>query len=208
MWDGIASSYDRKFEKEYCPIFKRLSQQLNMNDQVLEIGCGSGLVSFEAAKYCSFVTGIDLSESMIAIAQEKKERFRIDNIKFLVGNAENLPKQMDIFDKIILCNCLHVVDSPSAVLEEAKRNMADKSKLLLFTYCHKEKLKPRQFLFSFGMRFLHRIGCIPAMHSFSFLDVKELCERVGLISLHEELFSAGGFPCAFFILQNHSSQTR
>ena len=42
-----------------------------LNGKILELGCGTGRVSIELAKNGYFVTGLDLSESMLEIYKNK-----------------------------------------------------------------------------------------------------------------------------------------
>jgi predicted TPR repeat methyltransferase len=44
----------------------------NSLGSILDLGCGTGLVGSELKKYCSYIIGIDLSKSMLEIAQKKK----------------------------------------------------------------------------------------------------------------------------------------
>ncbi len=62
------------------------------NKEILEIGCGNGV----QAMYINSVynplriTGIDLNKGNIEIAKSEKERANINNVKFLIGDAQNL----------------------------------------------------------------------------------------------------------------------
>jgi ubiquinone/menaquinone biosynthesis C-methylase UbiE len=62
------------------------------NKDILEIGCGNGVQAlyinsrFEPLS----ITGIDLNKANIEIANFEKERVKVTNVQFLVGDAQNL----------------------------------------------------------------------------------------------------------------------
>jgi len=62
------------------------------NKEVVEIGCGNGVQSiyicqnFKPAR----ITGIDLNEANIKIAESEKERANEEKVRFIVDDAQNL----------------------------------------------------------------------------------------------------------------------
>ena len=59
------------------------------NGKILELGCGTGRVSIELAKNGYFVTGLDLSESMLEIYKNKLNNLSkniIEKINLINGN--------------------------------------------------------------------------------------------------------------------------
>lgn len=62
------------------------------NKEVIEIGCGNGVQSiyiyqnFKPSK----ITGIDLSEANIEIAESEKKRVKADKVSFIVDDAQNM----------------------------------------------------------------------------------------------------------------------
>lgn len=79
--------------------------------RILDIGCGTGTL----ATWCmreglpiDHIVGLDMSEGMIAKATAKAEELGInDRVRFLVGDAENLPFAAGSFDIITCCNSFH-----------------------------------------------------------------------------------------------------
>ena len=65
------------------------------NKSVLEIGCGTGRITFPLAKKVSEMIAIDIDESAI---EEALKRNRYENVKFLVENIETtkLGKKFDV----------------------------------------------------------------------------------------------------------------
>jgi 2-polyprenyl-3-methyl-5-hydroxy-6-metoxy-1,4-benzoquinol methylase len=65
---------------------------------VLDCSCGDGYGSFMLSKLAKTVYGLDKSEETIKLAQIK---YKSDNINFLIGQAENLSFQENLFDIIV-----------------------------------------------------------------------------------------------------------
>lgn len=199
LWDRIAPRYDANFRQDYYGLIEKITGELDSSDAVLDIACGTGLISFEAAKKCASVTGVDLSEDMIRVAKGKKADFGTENIEFLAGDAMRLSGVAGRFDAVILCNILHVAEKPARVVEEAKRFLSPAGRIILATYCHGEPLRFKHALFSRGMYLLHKLGRIPYMHRLSFQDVLAVCGKGGLTVERSELIAVEGFPCAFVV---------
>jgi ubiquinone/menaquinone biosynthesis C-methylase UbiE len=79
---------------------------IKKNQTILEIGCGKGTTTmFLAQQYSCRVTGIDLSEAMVACAQAKAvERNLTGQTHFLVADGEHLPFNDAVFD-IVISEC-------------------------------------------------------------------------------------------------------
>lgn len=94
---------------------------ISPGQQVLEIGCGTGIVSFGAAPHVQRLIAVDLSPEMIAEAQRKAQSLAVSNIDFRVGDGYSLPFADGSFDVVLLFNVLHIVQEPATLLREARR---------------------------------------------------------------------------------------
>jgi len=89
---------------------------INLGDNILDIGCGNGFLAYDLAKKAKMVVGIDLDERSIGFA---KKRFSASNIKYLVGDAlKDLP--VGDFDAIVLSNVLEHIEDRVKFLKEIK----------------------------------------------------------------------------------------
>jgi ubiquinone/menaquinone biosynthesis C-methylase UbiE len=98
--------------------------QLDGTSCVLDVGCGPGNTACLIAKqYGSRVWGIDISEVMIAKAQEKARRQGVtDKVEFRVADASDLPFESDFFDVVLFESVLTPLpgDKKQAMAEMVK----------------------------------------------------------------------------------------
>ena len=78
--------------------------------KVLDVGCGTGLFAWSAAKKGANVTGIDFSEEAIKIA---KKRQNIANLKFEKKDVKEIKEK---FDVIVSIGTLEHMDNPLKIL--------------------------------------------------------------------------------------------
>ena len=94
------------------------------NKEILEIGCGNGVQALyiNAIHHPLKITGIDLSKANIEIANSERERADIDNVRFLVDNAQNLTQiPSDSVDVLLNIESAFHYPDKSAFLKEAHR---------------------------------------------------------------------------------------
>ena len=95
-FDTIARTYDQlnrvmTFGLDRC--WRRRAVR-GLQDDVLDVACGTGDMVLELKKRGCTVTGIDLSEEMISIAKTKA------SATYIVGDAEHLPFPDATFDAV------------------------------------------------------------------------------------------------------------
>jgi 2-polyprenyl-6-hydroxyphenyl methylase / 3-demethylubiquinone-9 3-methyltransferase len=88
--------------------------------QVLDVGCGGGLLAEELARRGCAVTGVDPSRDSLEVARAHAAGSAL-SIKYLAGVAEALPFADEHFDAVICCDVLEHVDDLGAAVKEAAR---------------------------------------------------------------------------------------
>jgi ubiquinone/menaquinone biosynthesis C-methylase UbiE len=82
---------------------------------VLDFGCGTGLLSLHLQPLARTVTGADTAEGMLAVLAAKIEGAGIANMKlFHIGPDGNLPEGP--FDRVVSAMTLHHVPDPALAL--------------------------------------------------------------------------------------------
>jgi ubiquinone/menaquinone biosynthesis C-methylase UbiE len=134
VWDKAAPGYDEQiafFEKNW---FSGGREWLaaRAHGRVLEVAIGTGrnLPHYRAD---AFVTGIELSPAMLAIARQRA----VDlgrNVDFRAGDAEHLPFAGASFDTVVCALSLCTIPSPAAAIAEMKRVLVPGGRLLLLDH--------------------------------------------------------------------------
>lgn len=88
---------------------------------VVDFGCGTGVLTVEIARWARKVTAIDRSASALEQASARAERQGLQNVTFLEADLAKLPLATGKKDLVVISQSLHHVADPEAVLAEAAR---------------------------------------------------------------------------------------
>lgn len=106
-----------------------------VSEEVLDLGCALGSVSFSLAPSCRTITGVDYSKTAIARAKELLKTSPFDNIVFTVGRADGLKFPDDSFDLIVCADLIEHLypEVYLGALDECRRVLRKGGKLILWT---------------------------------------------------------------------------
>jgi arsenite methyltransferase len=97
---------------------------LNPGDVVLDLGSGGGIDVLLSAKRVGptgKAYGLDMTDEMLALANENKRKAGADNVEFLKGEIEHIPLPDNSVD-VIISNCvINLSANKTQVLNEAFR---------------------------------------------------------------------------------------
>lgn len=134
FWNKWASRYDRTMSgsrNTYDFIIREIKKTLSRDMTVLELACGTGLISERIAGSVKLLEATDFSEDMIRKAKEKTHSSRLH---FSVQDATNLPYASETFDAVIISNALHIMPSPDKALSEISRVLKPNGILIAPTF--------------------------------------------------------------------------
>jgi arsenite methyltransferase len=98
--------------------------QLNSGETVLDLGSGGGIDVLLSAKRvgpAGKAYGVDMTDEMLALANENQRRAGVENVEFLKGEIEHIPLPDGSVD-VIISNCVINLSADKAqVLKEAYR---------------------------------------------------------------------------------------
>jgi arsenite methyltransferase len=101
-----------------------LLAQLREGETVLDLGSGGGidvLLSARRVGPAGKAYGLDMTDEMLALANENKKKAGIANVEFLKGDIESIPLPDESVD-VIISNCvINLSTDKSRVLREAFR---------------------------------------------------------------------------------------
>ena len=122
-----------------------------VEDKVLDVACGPGIVACEFANKVNHVTGIDITPAMIEGAKNLQRERNIDNVSWKLGDVNRLPFEDDCFSLVVTRYSFHHLIEPKQVLDEMKRVCKPNGKILIIdvtpdkykveAYNHVEKLR-------------------------------------------------------------------
>ncbi len=136
FWDKIAGLYDL-FElvyngKVYRALGKRVADEIDKNDVVLECACGTGAISKQIAPRCRGLFATDFSIGMLKQTARKCRNY--SNVKIKRANIEKLKFRDNNFDKVVAGNVIHLLDDPYQAVAEMIRVCKVGGKVIIPTY--------------------------------------------------------------------------
>lgn len=98
--------------------------KLNPGETVLDLGSGGGidvLLSANRVGPAGKAYGLDMTDEMLALANENKRKSKIENVEFLKGEIEHIPLP-DASVDVVISNCvINLSADKDSVLREAFR---------------------------------------------------------------------------------------
>ncbi|HKT10063.1 MAG TPA: arsenite methyltransferase [Gemmatimonadaceae bacterium] len=133
-WDPITANLYDAGETAGLPVEALLASlgcgnptalaELHEGETVLDLGSGGGIDVLLSAKRVGTTGkayGLDMTDEMLALALQNKERAGIANVEFLKGHIESIPLPSNTVD-VVISNCvINLSGDKRAVIAEAYR---------------------------------------------------------------------------------------
>lgn len=125
-WDKAAVYYENFWRRQLKPAQDKLLEMaaLQPGQKVIDIACGTGLVSFPAVEKVGkngFVLGTDISDGMVDIGNKTAREKNETNIRFERMDAEELNVPDEAYDVSVCALGLMYVPDPVKALKEMYR---------------------------------------------------------------------------------------
>jgi ubiquinone/menaquinone biosynthesis C-methylase UbiE len=125
-WDKASPYYEVFWQEQLKPAQNLLLElaDLKPGERVLDIACGTGLVSFEAAEQIGnngHLIGTDISDKMVEMASAMAEQKGTKNVLFERMDAEELSYDENTFDTLLCALGLMYIPDPAKALSEMYR---------------------------------------------------------------------------------------
>lgn len=125
-WDKAAEFYEDSWKAQLKPAQTKLMQMaaLKPGEKVMETSCGTGLITFQAARAVSpggEIMATDISDTMLELAKQRMDELQIHNITLRRMDAEELDLEDARFDAALCCLGLMYFPDPVQGLKEMFR---------------------------------------------------------------------------------------
>jgi SAM-dependent methyltransferase len=114
----------------------RAAYGIGPGDEVVDIGCGTGLTTREAARAAApgVVVGVDVSERMLARARQVTAAERIDNVRYELGDAQSHRFEPAGFDVAISRFGTMFFSDPAAAFANVAAALRPEARLVLLVW--------------------------------------------------------------------------
>lgn len=190
--DSVAGDMERHYSpgRSWEATARSLACLLNLGD-VLDIGCGDGVLAELIHRHVASYTGIDHSKNIIEAARNRLAT--AENCFFQQGDMHALPFDDNQFDQVLMLQVLTYSPEPATAISEARRVLRPGGKLLLTTlkqHPHQEQVK------AFGHVNL----------GFDEDELMQLAQQAGLIVQRVQLTSREQKPPHFEVITLETSK--
>lgn len=199
FWDRFANYYDsfidKVFRKTYKDIIENLESDLDLNQNVLEIGTGTGIIPFSIYSKVSSIVATDISPEMIRVANQRLIDSKIKNIAFQVQDSYSLTFPDKSFDIVIASNLFHILYEPEKPLNEVKRVLRDNGIFIAPTICAGESTKTKVIATVVGA-----VSGFKVVNKWSIYDFKTMLINNGF-AIDKTVTIDGRFPVAYIVMK-------
>ncbi len=179
FWDQAAGAYDFQVNKKFAQSYKdtaELSRKyLQPEKSLLEIGCGTGIMTVTTAPLVESVCAIDISPAMLSAAEKKAQSMGIGNITFAVSDIFDSGLDGRQFDIVSAFNVLFLLENEDKVIRRIRSLLSPSGIFISVTDCHGHAW----FLQRFLMYILSRSGLIPYMRQYTTGSLEQSIEKHG-----------------------------
>lgn len=181
-WGRFPDTYDKRMEYVVGrELIEDIIQELNRLPELgelVEFGCGTGIYTEVIVSKAKRMVATDLSDSLLAVA-----RTRIGDHPKVTIQKENCMAasfSSGALDSVFMANLIHVIESPSRLLDECYRILRKSGILVIVTFTDKEMICWEKI--KMGLRFVKSWGKPPAQtHSFSPDNLASMMTEAGFI---------------------------
>jgi 2-polyprenyl-3-methyl-5-hydroxy-6-metoxy-1,4-benzoquinol methylase len=176
FWNRSANGYDKEEMKDKevrTKILERTRKYLKKQQNVLDFGCATGILSNEIAGDVNMVYGIDISAEMIKIAQSKARARNIQNVDYSHATIFDGKYKAGSFDVILGVYMLHLLDDMPKALKRIHELLKPGGCFISVTPCLEKSLA------GMALSLVSKIGLIPSLSLLSVAELESFITQAG-----------------------------
>ncbi len=139
-WNGGESvhyvDHADRYDRQLAPFTEALLEQVRLSPDrsLLDVGCGCGALTLAAARFADSAVGIDISTPLTEVASERASTARIDNVEFVVADAQTYAFAPGTFDLVVSQFGLMFFDDPVGAFSNLRRSLAPGGRLAFVSW--------------------------------------------------------------------------
>lgn len=176
FWDKVAEGYDKSSEKSFKEANEKTinytKKYCKRSDELLDIGCGTGMLTVQLTDYVKHITAVDQSEKMLEIAQNRNK----DNkIAFILSDEKNSSLQKDAYNIITAFNLLLYIKQDDDFIKNVYDCITEGGYFICVSDCMGECNGAVRLL----MKLFIKLKIIPFMHFFTIKELESKITNIG-----------------------------
>ncbi len=192
FWDKTAEKYAKTPIADldaYHFTLGRTRSYLSPDDQVLEVGCGTGSTALLLAGDVARIVASDVSPKMIEIAQRKAHDEGVTNAEFITADLFSDPVGDGPYDVVLAFNVLHLLPDAPAAIRRLHGLLKPDGLFISKTVCQPGKGAPLKFrLLKMVVPVMQWVGLAPYVNFMSSRTLDDAIEAQGfkIIETHDQ----------------------
>ncbi len=190
FWDKKASKYVARPIKDmasYERAMERVRSYLASDQEVLELGCGSGSTAMLLAKHVKHMTASDASAKMLEFGRAKALKDHCENIEFMHSRAGDTALGEKSYDVVMAFNLIHLIKGEKRVLEQIHSFLKPDGLFISKTPC----LGEVAFYWRWLINAMRVVGYAPYVNYLKQIELGEKIEQAGF-----KIVETGNYPAS------------
>jgi ubiquinone/menaquinone biosynthesis C-methylase UbiE len=139
-WNGGESvhytDHADRYDRQLAPFTEVLLElvRLTRPRSVLDVGCGCGALTLAASTFADSVVGLDISVPLTEIASERARASAIDNVEFVVADAQTHSFATGTFDLVVSQFGLMFFDDPVRAFSNLRHSLDPDGRLAFVSW--------------------------------------------------------------------------
>jgi ubiquinone/menaquinone biosynthesis C-methylase UbiE len=139
-WNGGESvhfvDHADRYDRQLAPFTEALLEQVRLNQRrsLLDVGCGCGALTLATSGIAGSSIGVDISVPLTEVASERARKARIDNVEFVVADAQTHAFVPGTFDLVISQFGLMFFDDPVRAFSNLRSSLAPDGRLAFVSW--------------------------------------------------------------------------